>query len=231
MGVLNDLNPLAAAGLPLTSYHFRVDFGLPGLFVKDVGFQSVTGISMELALEEIKVGGPDKLFIPNGYNFEDLVLSRGMIKGSYLVNWLEAQILLQKKFPIPVIVTALDEMHFPIYSWVFMNAYPTKIKTNGFDASKSEVLIEEITMKYWFYKQVNMSYLSAALKVALKAAKALANSGPGKALLNSAPMKAASAVASTAKDVATNPDKVVADVTKGVEDVLSDDKSTDPPKK
>jgi hypothetical protein len=47
MGVLDNINPLASAGPPLTSFHFRVDFGLPGLFVKDVGFKKVSGMNME----------------------------------------------------------------------------------------------------------------------------------------------------------------------------------------
>lgn len=165
-----DVSPIHA-GKPVTSFHFRVDFGVPGLFIKDVGFQSVSGLEMELSLEEVKVGGPDKLLMPNGYKFGDLVLSRGLLKSSYLLNWLEAQVLLQKKIPIPIIVTALDDYHLPIYCWVFINAYPVKVKTSGFDSQKSEVLVEELTFKYWFHKRIDLVKESSALKTALKAAE------------------------------------------------------------
>lgn len=167
--LLDDLNPVVA-GKPVTGFHFRVDFGIPGLFIKDVGFQSISGLEMELTLEEVKFGHKTSMR-PKGYQFQDLVLSRGLMKGSMLINWLEAQIVLQKKIPIPIIVTALDDYHLPIFCWTFINAYPTKINTTGFDSSKSEVLIEEITFKYWFHKRVDMVAASSALKLALKAAE------------------------------------------------------------
>ncbi|MFT4601139.1 MAG: phage tail-like protein [Arenicella sp.] len=176
MGVLDNINPLASAGPPLTSFHFRVDFGLPGLFVKDVGFKKVSGMNMEFLMDESKTDGTgQKLYFPNGVKFDQLVLERGMINGSYLINWMEAQLLTQKKMPIPIIVTSLDEMHLPIYSWVFLDAYPVKFETAGFDSMASGdagILIEKITFNYWFYKQVNMSYLSAGFKAAMAAAKA-----------------------------------------------------------
>ena len=176
MGVLDDINPLASAGPPQTAYHFRVDFGLPGMFVKDVGFKKVSGMNMEFVMDESQTDGTGaKLFFPNGVKFDQLVLERGMIKGSYLINWMEAQLLTQKKMPIPIIVTSLDEMHLPIYSWVFLDAYPVKFETSGFDSmatGDSAILIEKITFNYWFYKQVNMSHLSAGFKAAMAAAKA-----------------------------------------------------------
>ena len=101
--LVEDVSPLHA-GKPVTSFHFRVDFGIPGLFIKDVGFQSVSGLEMELSLEDIPVGGPDKLLMPNGYKFGDLVLSRGLLQSSYLLNWLEAQVILQKKIPFRLLL-------------------------------------------------------------------------------------------------------------------------------
>ncbi len=156
---------------PLTGFHFRVDFGVPGMFTKDVGFKSVSGINFSLKLKDVKVGGVDggNIKVPDGYETSDLVLERGMIVGSDLINWLETQILTQKKIPIPVIVTTLDALQLPIYSWFFINAYPIKWETSGFDAEKSGLLIEKITFKYLYYKQVNMTALSAAFSAAMGA--------------------------------------------------------------
>ncbi|TND02428.1 MAG: conserved hypothetical phage tail region protein [Bacteroidetes bacterium] len=150
--------------IPLAGYSFRVDFGIPGFFTKDIGFKSVSGINFELKLKDVKVGGVDggTVQVPDGYKSGDLVLERGMIEGSYLINWLEAQILSQKKIPIPIIVTLLDGKGLPSYCWFFINAYPVKWETSGFDAERSGVLIEKITFKYFFYKQVNMTMLSSA---------------------------------------------------------------------
>jgi len=150
--------------LPLSGYHFRVDFGIPGFFTKDIGFKSVSGINFAMKLKEVKVGGIDggNVDVPNGSTFGDLVLERGMITGSFLINWLEMQILSQKKIPIPVIVTLLDERNLPIYCWFFINAYPIKWETSGFDAQQSGLIVEKITFKYLFYKQTNMTMLSNA---------------------------------------------------------------------
>lgn len=154
---------------PLTGYHFRVDILLPGVFGdKDTWWKEVSGIEMELTTEEYKEGGNSgpPVMLPTGSKFSDLVLKRGMIKGSFIINWLEVQMLAQKKIPIPLIVTSLDESGMPIYSWFFMNAYPVKFKTSGFDSMSGQVLMEEITFKYWFYKQVNMSLFSNVASMA-----------------------------------------------------------------
>ena len=160
--MLESLNPFASAGAPLTGFHFRVDFGLPGLFVKDVGFKTVTGISMELNTKEIKKNGAT-IHVPDGKTYGDITLSRGMIVGSYLSDWLQAQMHLQRPFKIPIIITNLDGRRMPIYCWTFFNAYPTKLSLGGFDAEKSEVLLEEITFKYEFYKMINIGLMTSLL--------------------------------------------------------------------
>lgn len=153
-----------SASIPFSGYSFRVDFGIPGMFTKDIGFKTVSGISFELKIKDVKVGGIDggTAQVPDGYKNSDLVLERGMIEGSYLINWLETQIISQKKIPIPVIVTLLDNKGLPSYCWFFINAYPIKWETSGFNAEQSGLVIEKITFKYLFYKQVNMTMLSSA---------------------------------------------------------------------
>ena len=154
---------------PLPAYSFRVDFGIPGFFTKDIGFKSVSGIDFAMKLKDVKVGGIDGgiVQVPDGYTHGDLVLERGMIEGSFLINWLEMQILSQKKIPIPVIVTLLDGFGLPSYCWFFINAYPIKWETSGFNAEQSGVIIEKITFKYLFYKQVNMTMMSAMFKAVM----------------------------------------------------------------
>lgn len=155
--------------VPLPGYSFRVDFGIPGYFTKDIGFKSVSGIDFAMKLKDVKVGGIDGgiVQVPDGYTHGDLVLERGMIEGSFLINWLEAQIFAQRKIPIPVIVTLLDGDGLPVYCWFFINAYPIKWETSGFNAESSGLLIEKITFKYLFYKQVNMTYMTAAFNAVM----------------------------------------------------------------
>jgi phage tail-like protein len=170
---LSELNPFVA-GKPLPGYNFRVDFGLPGLFVKDVAFRSVSGIGFKLDEEETKSGGTigGVIYSIANVKYTNLVLERGMFKGSFLINWMEAQCYSKRKIPIPIVVTMLDEEGLPVYSWFFINAYPIAWETNGFHAEKSELIVEKITFRYLFYKQVNTALMFAALKLALKAGRA-----------------------------------------------------------
>lgn len=175
MSIVDSLNPFAKADSPHTNYHFRVDFGIPGFFVKDVGFKNIDSFGVKLnplkppTLPGVKVSETDlamqkvnPTLVPE---YSDLTMHRGMISGSMLINWLEMQIISRKKIPIPIIVTMLDSEHLPIYSWFFFNAYPISWETGPFNAMASgenAILVEKITFKYMFYKQVNMSYLSAS---------------------------------------------------------------------
>jgi phage tail-like protein len=170
---LDELNPFAAAK-PLPGYHFRVDFGLPGLFVKDVAFRRISGIGFSVKEKEHEVGSAigGIVYSIENVTFTPLVLERGMFTGSFLINWMEAQCYTKKKIPIPIIITMLDEEGFPVYSWFFINAYPISWETTGFDSEKSELMVEKITFRYLFYKQVNMSVMFEALKLAMKAGRA-----------------------------------------------------------
>ena len=160
--MLDSVHPFGSSGPPLTGFHFRVDFGLPGLFVKDVGFKSVSGISMEFNTKLISRNG-DNIHIPDGKTYGDITLSRGMIVGSYLSDWLQSQMSLQRPFKIPIIITILDGKQSPIYSWTFFNAYPIKLSLGGMDAEKGQLLLEQITFKYEFYKVINVGLMSSAL--------------------------------------------------------------------
>lgn len=170
---LADLNPLVA-GKPLPGFSFRVDFGLPGLFVKDVGFKSVSGIEFKTKerVQEVSSAIGGKVYSIENVEFSPLVLERGMFTGSFLINWMEAQCYTKKKIPIPIVLTLFDEESLPVYSWFFINAYPISWQTSGFNAEQSGLLVEKITFRYLFYKQVNMALMFAAAKAAIKAGRA-----------------------------------------------------------
>jgi phage tail-like protein len=143
---------------PLTGYHFRVDFGLENFLAKDIAFQSVGPINFEAEYDEEKVGAlPYRKYTITGGKWKDLTLKRGMFRGSMLINWMRAQIDARQKIPIPIVVTALDAKADPVYSWFFINAFPFSWTTSGFDAEKSELLVEEISFKYDYFKQVDMA--------------------------------------------------------------------------
>ena len=175
MGILDNINPFSA-GRPLTNFHYRVDFGLSGsygtraLFIKDVGFSKVTGMTKELNIADGKFLGTN--------DSGKLVLERGMFTGSWIITWLEAQIKKNKIIKIPIIVTLLDEMSLPIYSWTFFDAYPTKISLGELNSQSPGILVETIEFEYDYYKQENRSAESVAKKLAMKAGKAAFDASP-----------------------------------------------------
>jgi|TARA_B110000908_G_C10180246_1_gene415317 phage tail-like protein len=150
MGIFD--NP---AGRPLTNFHYTVDFGLSGsgsdstLFIKDVGFSKVSGMTKGLNVNDGKFIGESE----SG----KLILERGMSKGSEIMTWIETQITKNQRIKIPIIVTLLDEASKPIYSWMFFNAYPTKISLGELNSQTPGVLVETIEFEYDRYKQENRS--------------------------------------------------------------------------
>jgi phage tail-like protein len=168
MGILDNINPFSA-GRPLTNFHYKVDFGLSSigatraLFMKDVGFSKISGFEKSL-----DIGGGDdkgKKVVLGEKPSGPLVMERGMFVGSWMINWLEAQIKKKQFIKIPIIVTLLDEQSLPIYSWTFYDAYPTSIKVGEFNAKSPDVLVETLTFEYDYYKQENRTGMSALKKL------------------------------------------------------------------
>lgn len=153
---------------PIPGFHFRVDFGLEGHFEKDVAFKSVSGIKFSIIENDEPVGADvgGKAFSIKEIKYSDLVLERGLFKGSKLIDWMTAQCMSRKKIPIPIVVSVLNEKGIPINSWFFINAYPVIWETAGFSSEKSELLVEKITFRYLYYKQVDMSSWSIQQELA-----------------------------------------------------------------
>lgn len=162
---------------PFVGFHFRVDFILPFMAKpQDIMFQSVDGIKASIDAEvnkDVPIYSFNR-YVNNGVKFDDLVLKRGMMSGSLLINYFEANLISGMIIPIPLIVSLLDEKHTPKYCWMFYNAFPVSWETSGFDAMKGDnLLIETITMRYSFYKQVRM--MGPTGSMLLKAMNAIQN--------------------------------------------------------
>ena len=144
---------------PIPGYHFRVDFGLEGYFEKDVAFKNISGVSFKVIERAESVGAEigGKVYSIENSEYTPLVLERGMFKGSKLIDWMTSQCQTKKKIPIPIVVSVLDAKAIPINSWFFINAYPIAWETSGFSSEKSQLLVEKITFRYLYYKQVDMS--------------------------------------------------------------------------
>lgn len=139
---------------PPVGFHFRVEFqGIPGIQAQDAFFQEVSGLSRELETEIIKSGGENRFSyaLPLRAKYPNLVLKRGVFLDSAILKWVDDAILHFDIRPVTVMVTLLNEHHEPLQSYQCVNAWPQKWSVAGFDAQKSEILIENMELVYHYF--------------------------------------------------------------------------------
>lgn len=161
---------------PLPGFHFQVDF----LFsmqdkykyrsFENAGFMEISGIKAGLEFEEktSKDGKKDGQYrelgnngnphkFPSGRKFDNITLKRGMTYSSKLASWFESSLYNLQITPIPILISVLNvggtktEKHKPLISWLFYDAYPVSWEYSGFDAMKSQYIIESIELHYSYF--------------------------------------------------------------------------------
>ena len=142
---------------PPLGYHFVVSFYGLGNSPQDFKFQSVSGLSAEMEYEEVKEGGVNQYVhqLPVRSKYSELVLKRGMFMGSSLVRWVNEAIDNFDFRPLDMKVSLLNEVHEPLQTWKVLHVLPKKLEVSAFDAEKSELVIETITLSYNYFKTIN----------------------------------------------------------------------------
>lgn len=133
---------------PVT-FAFKVKVtGITGSFEGD--FQEVTGITAKLNTESLKEGGENAFVrrLPLPPQYENLVLKRGILLSSDLIDWARDAV---EQFTIKtktVVVSLLDEKQSPLASWTFVNAYPIALKVTDFKAQENAIACETLELAY-----------------------------------------------------------------------------------
>ena len=149
-----------------TCFRFSVNFhfGLTDLIEDlvfqqndpDASFQEVSGLSVEYETQIVKDGAiaqfPKKL--PVRANYADLVLKRGIIRNSKILNWIistlgNAQVQIK---PANVEVNLLNERGEVILNFHFINAWPKKWSISDFNSMESSLVIETLVLTYDYLK-------------------------------------------------------------------------------
>ncbi|MBI3135497.1 MAG: phage tail protein [Bacteroidetes bacterium] len=117
---------------------------------KDVRFQEVTGLSMELGIETLDEGGLNGYShrLPTRAKYENLVLKRGMLTDTALMIWITDAIENFLFTPATVTVILLDENKKSLASWQFKNAWPVKWSVSDFKAQENALVIETLELAY-----------------------------------------------------------------------------------
>jgi phage tail-like protein len=137
---------------PPPGFHFLVNVdGLTGF--NDVRFTDVSGLSMEMATEEVPEGGENRFVqkYPLRTKYPDLVLKRGLLSRSGVFDWMRDCIQDYKIVPRDVNVMLLNELHMPLVTWHLVKAYPTKWAVSDLNAASNTVVVETLQMFYQYF--------------------------------------------------------------------------------
>lgn len=153
---------------PFTGFHFLVVFEIFPQVPNDFRFQEVTGLNVDVNLDTYNEGGENRFVhrLPGRTKYSDLVLKRGMTLVSGVTAWCIDAIENFNYQPTNMLISLLNEDHLPVSSWYVANAIPIKYDLSGLNAEQNQIVIESMTLRYEFYKTLN---LSAAVTAAIGA--------------------------------------------------------------
>jgi len=135
---------------PPLGFHFMVEFArFPGEFQ----FQSVSGLTVDVETEQIAEGGENRFKhkVPVRTKYPNLVLKRGLLVDSELINWCRKALENFDFKPTDLIVKLLNEKHEPLLSWNVVHAYPVKWSVSDFNAEENKLVIETLELTYNYF--------------------------------------------------------------------------------
>ena len=145
-----------ASYYPPIAFHFMVEFSGISAKKNDHQFQSVTGLTVDLDTEEVAEGGENRFKhkIPVRTKYPNLVLKRGMLIDSGVIEWCRKALEDFEFQPVDLTVKLLDEKHEPLISWSIVHAYPVKWDIGGFNAEENKLVIESLELSYNYFKLI-----------------------------------------------------------------------------
>ena len=144
---------------PPAGFHFRVEFTFLQSGTNDSRFQEVSGITSEIGIEEVTEGGENRFThrLPNRAKYNNLILKRGLLTDSKLIDWCKDAIESFQFKPTTVNVTLLNENHDPVGdSFSFINAYPVKWSISDFKAQDNSLVVETLELAYNYFTRIKI---------------------------------------------------------------------------
>ncbi len=141
---------------PPVGFHFKVEFN--GITTQDTDFQfqSVAGLTVDIETEEFSEGGENRFKhkFPVRTKFPNLVLKRGMVTDSKLIDWCRDAIESFQFAPVDLTVKLLNEENNPLVTWNVVRAYPVKWNVSDLSAEESKIVVETIELSYNYFTLV-----------------------------------------------------------------------------
>jgi len=157
---------MSAFDTPQVGFHFAVLIEIFPQFPNDLRFQEVSGLSVEIDMETRAEGGEHRFShnLPVRSRYGDVTLKRGKFLGSGILQWCHKAIDDFSFKPSNVMISLMNADHIPLYNWYLINAIPKRLEVSSFNAERSEVVIESLTLSYQYFKYYDP--VSVALELA-----------------------------------------------------------------
>lgn len=138
---------------PPLGFHYKVGIALAGNDAGDARFQSVSGLTVEYEYETFREGGENRFEhkLPVRTKYSDLVLKRGMLTNSPLVDWMLSAFRDREFKPLDLEVILLDERGQPLRAWKIAKAIPKKWSVSDLDAQSSSIVVESMECAYQYF--------------------------------------------------------------------------------
>ena len=126
----------------------------------DARFQSVSGLSVEYDMEEYREGGENRFVhkLPVRTKYTDLVLKRGMVLDSIVIDWFfsafhDRDFKPKEKQDLSTDINILlkNENREVLRSWNVVQAVPKKWLVSDLNANESSVVIETMELTYRYF--------------------------------------------------------------------------------
>lgn len=119
----------------------------------DIGFQSATGLDVELETEPLKEGGENRFehVLPGRTKYSRLTLKRGILlpTQSAITDWCIRAFQDREITPLNTVhVELLNPDHEILMVWVLSHVWPVSWKVGELNAERGEVLIETFELNY-----------------------------------------------------------------------------------
>jgi phage tail-like protein len=137
---------------PPWGFYYKVEFSI-SKDKNDVRFQSVSGLAVEYDYESFKEGGENRFEhrLPVRTKYADMVLKRGMLTDSSVINWFMDAFRDRIFTPADISVILMNEQGEPLRTWKVTHAIPKKWLVSDLNANDNAVVIETLELTYRYF--------------------------------------------------------------------------------
>lgn len=137
---------------PPWGFYYKVEFDI-SKNKNDVRFQTVSGLTVEYDMEEYKEGGENRFThkLPVRTKYADMVLKRGMLTDSTVIEWFLDAFRNREFVPANVNVILMNEKSEPLRTWKVAHAIPKKWTVSDLNANENALVIETMELSYRYF--------------------------------------------------------------------------------